>query len=112
MLCNAVKWDMRYWAPGATGHEAARYWLGTGQPTWQNLRKAKFCLDPLRGDTCGSLREALCAAETKAHSGGAASELDAVCSAAFAGSQRTIHFTGDKGKHLSAKAHLLYIEVP
>ena len=25
MLCNAVKWDERYWALGATGCEAARY---------------------------------------------------------------------------------------
>ena len=35
-----------------------------------------------------------------------------MCTAAFAGTQRTIHFNGDVGKHLSAKAHLLYIEVP
>ena len=112
MLCNAVKWDERYWALGATGREAARYWLGTVQPTWQNLRKAKFWQDPLRDDTRRSLREALCAEETEAGSGGAASELDGVCTAAFAGTQRTIHFIEDVGKHLSAKAHLLYIEVP
>ena len=112
MLCNAVKWDERYWALGATGREAARYRLGTAQPTWQNLCKAKFWQDPLRVDTRRSLREALCAEETEAGSGGAASELDGVCTAAFAGTQRTIHFTGDMGKHLSAKAHLLYIEVP
>ena len=66
----------------------------------------------MRADTRRSLREALCAEETEAGSGGAASELDGVCTAAFAGTQRTIHFTGDVGKHLSAKAHLLYIEVP
>ena len=89
-----------------------RYRLGTGQPTWQNLRKAKFRQDPLRADTRMSPREALCAEETEAGSGGAASELDGVCTAAFAGTQRTIHFTGDVGKHLSAKAHLLYIKVP
>ena len=35
-----------------------------------------------------------------------------MCTAAFAGTQRTIHFTGDMGKQLSAKALLLYIEVP
>ena len=112
MLCNAVKWDERYWALGATGREAARYRLGTGQPTWQNLRKAKFGHDPLRANTCRSLREALCAEETEAGSGGAASKLDGVCTATSAGTQRTIHFTGDVGKHVSAKAHLLYIEVP
>ena len=112
MLCNAVKWDERYWALGATGREAARYRLGIAQPTWQNLRKAKFWQHPLRADTRRSLREALCAEETEAGSGGAASELDGVCTAAFAGTQRTIHFTGDMGKDLSAKAHLLYIEVP
>ena len=112
MLCNAVKWDERYWALGATGREAARYRLGNGQPTWQNLRKAKFRQDPLRADTRRSLREALCAEETEAGSGGAASELDGVCTAAFAGTQRTIHFTGDMGKHLSAKAQPLYFEVP
>ena len=83
MLCNAVKWDERYWALGATGREAARYRLGTGQPTWQNLRKAKFWQDFLRADTHTSLREALCAEETGG--GGAASELDGVCTAAFAG---------------------------
>ena len=76
MLCNAVKWDERYWALGATGPEAARYRLGTAQPTWQNLRKAKFWQDPLRADTRRSLREALCAEQTEAGSGGAASELD------------------------------------
>ena len=85
MLCNAVKWDERYWAPGVTGREAARYWLGTGQPTWQNLWKAKFWQDRLRTDTRSSLREALCAEETEAGTGGAASELDGVCTAAFAG---------------------------
>ena len=112
MLCNAVKWDERYWALGATGREATRYRLGTGQPTWQNLRKAKFWQNPLRADTRRSLCEALCAEETEAGSGGATSEVDGVCTAAFAGTQRTIHFTGDVGKHVSAKAHLLYIEVP
>ena len=71
MLCNAVKWDERYWALGATGREAARYRLGTAKPTWQNLRKAKFWQDPLRADTRRSLREALCAEETEAGSGGA-----------------------------------------
>ena len=95
----------------ATGREAARYRPGTGQPTWQNLRKAKIWQDPLRADTRRSLREALCAEETEAGSGGAASELDGGCTAAFAGTQRTIHFTSDVCKHLSAKAHLLYIEV-
>ena len=108
----AVKWDERYWALGAIGREAAGYRLGTGQPTWQNLRKAKLWQDPLLADTRKSLREALCAEETKAGSGGAASELNGVCTAAFAGTQRTIHFASDVGKHLSAKAHLLYIEVP
>ena len=112
MLYNAIKWDERYWALGATGRSGARYRLGTAQPTWQNLRKAKFWQDPLRADTRRSLREALCAEETEAGSGGAASQLDGVCTAAFVGTQRTIHFTGDMGKHLSAKAHLLYIEVP
>ena len=111
MLCNIVKWDERYWALGATGREAAMYRLGTAQPTWQNLRKGKLWQDPLRADTRRSLREALCAEETEAGSGGAASKLDGVCTAAFARTQRTIHFTGDMGKHLSAKAHLLYIEV-
>ena len=112
LLCNVVKWNERHWALGATGRKAARYRLGTAQPTWQNLRKAKFSQDPLRADTRRSAREALCAEETEAGSGGAASELDEVCTAAFAGTQRTIHFTGDMGKHLSTKAHLLYIEVP
>ena len=68
--------------------------------------------DSLRAHTRRSLREALCTEETEASSGGAPSELDGVCTAAFAGTQRTIHFSGDVGKHLSAKAHLLYIEVP
>ena len=75
MRCNAVKWDERYWAPGATGREAARYCLGIGQPTWQNLRKARFWQDPLHADTGRALREALWAEETEAASGGAASEL-------------------------------------
>ena len=35
-----------------------------------------------------------------------------VCTASFAGTERTIHFTGNVDKHLSPKAHLLYIEVP
>ena len=112
MLCNAVKWDERNWALGATGREAARYRLGTGQPTWENLRKAKFWNEPLRADTQRSPCEALCPEEAEAGSGGAASELDGVCTAAFAGSQRTIHFTGDVGKHLSAKAHLRCMEIP
>ena len=112
MLCNIVKWDERYWAPSAAGREAARYRLGTSQPTWQNLRKAKFWQDPLRGDTRSSLHETLCAQETKAGSAGAASEPDGVCSAAFARTQRTIHFTGEVGKHPSTKAQLLYIGVP
>ena len=111
MLYNALKWDERYWALGATGSEAARYRLGAGQTTWQNLRKAKFWQDPLRANTRRSLREALCAEETEAGSGGAASELDGVCTAALARTKRTIHFIGDVGKHLFAKAHLLCIEV-
>ena len=98
MLYNAIKWDEGYWALGATGRDAARYQLGTGQPTWQNSRKAKFWQNPLRVDTRRSLREALCAEETKAGSGGAAFELHGVCSVAFAGTERAIHFTGDVGK--------------
>ena len=78
MLYNVVKWDDRYWALGATSRKVARYRLGTGQPTWQNLRKPKLWHDPLRVDTRSSLREALCAEETEAGSGGAASELDGV----------------------------------
>ena len=112
MLCNAVKWDERYWALGATGHQAARYRLGTGQPTRETLQRAKLWQDSLCADTRKSLREALCAEETEGVSGGAALELDQVCTASFAGTQGTIHFTGDMGKHVSAKAHLLYIEVP
>ena len=112
MLCNAMEWDERYCALGATGREAARYLLGTSQLTWENLRKAKFWQDPLHADTHRSLFEALCAEETEAGRGGAASELDGVCTAAFAVTQRTIHFTSDVDKHMSAKAHLLYIEVP
>ena len=111
MLCNAVKWDERYWALGATGREAARYRVATGQPTWQNWRKAKVWQDPLRADTRRSLREAPCVEEIEAGSGGAASDLDGVCTAAFAGTHRTIHSTADVGKHMSARAHLLYIEV-
>ena len=34
------------------------------------------------------------------------------CAAVFAGSLRMIHLTGDMDKHVFAKAHLLYIEVP
>ena len=70
------------------------------------------------GKICGrhnsdrSLREALCDEETEAGSAGAASELHGVCTAAFARTQRTIHFAGDVGKHVSAKALLLYVEAP
>ena len=101
MLCNAVKW---VWALGAPGRKAARYRLGTGQPTWRILQKAKFWPDPLRADTRITLREAMCAE-------GVASELDGVCTAAFARNWRTIPFHGDVVKHMSAKAHLLYVDV-
>ena len=111
MLCNVVKWDERYWALEATGREAARYRRGNGQPTWENLQKAKFWNDPLRADGRRSLREALRAEEIEAGSGGLGSELDGVCVVVFAESHRMIHFIGDVGKHLSTKSHLLYIKV-
>ena len=104
MLWNAVKLDETYWALGATDREAVRYRMGTAQPTWQNLRTAKFWQDPLRDDTRRLLREPLCAEETEAGSGGAPYELDGACTVAFAGTHKTIHLTGNVGKHLSAKA--------
>ena len=78
---------------GALGHVAPRFRLGTGQPRCGILRKAKFWNYPLRVDGRRPLPEVLCVEEVEACSGGAASELAGICSPAFAGSERTTHFT-------------------
>ena len=82
--------------------QAAR--LGSGQRTWRNVRKAKLCQDPLHADASMSLRQALCADGTEAARGGAAPDSDALCTRAFAGTHRTIHFIGHVGKHPFVKA--------
>ena len=64
-LLNPLNRGERYRALGATVRKVARYRLGTGQPTWQNLQKAKFSRNPLRADIRRSLREALCDEKTE-----------------------------------------------
>ena len=51
MLWNAVKWDEWQWALVATGREVAPFQLGTGTPSWYNLKQTDFLVDPMRADT-------------------------------------------------------------